>query len=420
MIIAPAWLETSSLFPVLISDKPGNDTGIIVVVPSFDESGITDLLDSLRKCFPPSCKCEVLIIINAPGNAPSDTLDRNRETFEEIGIWTSNHRESFLKVYVADLGQPGIKGWGVGLARKAGMDEAAKRFLTINRPDGVIASMDADCTVSRNYFIALEKELLNKKNRSGCSIFFEHPIKGNDFPDEVYRAVYQYELHLRYYFQALKYSGFPNVYHTVGSSMAVKTSSYIKAGGMNRNQAGEDFYFIQKVVSAGGFFSLNSTSVFPSSRISNRVPFGTGVVVRKIISNPDNELVTYNPLSFKDLKYFFERIGFFSDCSKEELVSQFEVFPESIRRFLTTNIWEEKITEIRSNTSGPETFKKRFFDWFNMFRVVKYLNYAHEEIFKKVPVSKAAKEILYLMGLDLSEAASKGYLEYFRSLEREG
>ena len=419
MSIAPAWLETSSLFPVFISDKPGDDTGIIVVIPSFDEPGITDLLDSFLKCNPSECKCEVLIIINAPQNAHSDSLERNRETFNKVVNWININKESFFKVYVADLGQPKIKRWGVGLARRAGMDEAAKRFLSLNNPDGVIASMDADCTVSRNYFTALENELLNSKKRNGCSIYFEHPINGTQLPESFYKAVYQYELHLRYYYQALKYTGFPNVYHTVGSSFAVKTSTYVKAGGMNRNQAGEDFYFIQKVVSTGGYFSLNSATVFPSSRISDRVPFGTGVVVGKMILNNESELLTYNPIAFIDLKLFFEKTEFFFRCPVNELIPYFDILPKSIRGFLTVDLWVEKILEIRSNTSGSEAFSKRFFNWFNMFRIVKYLNYSHETMFEKVPVNTAAKEILVLLGRGLVKTDKAGLLEYFRSLEKE-
>jgi len=42
---------------------------------------------------------------------------------------------------------------------------------------------------------------------------------------------------------------------------------------MNRKQAGEDFYFIQKLMPLGGYFALNSTAIYPSPRESSRVPF---------------------------------------------------------------------------------------------------------------------------------------------------
>ena len=53
------------------------------------------------------------------------------------------------------VGMPPVSKWGVGLARKTGMDEAVRRFNSINRPDGVILNIDADCTVDSNYFIEI-------------------------------------------------------------------------------------------------------------------------------------------------------------------------------------------------------------------------------------------------------------------------
>ena len=87
--------------------------------------------------------------------------------------------------------------------------------------------------------------------------------------------------------------------------MAVKALPYVKAGGMNRKQAGEDFYFIQKLVPAGGYFSLNSTTVYPSPRASFRVPFGTGASIGKLTEQMNVRLLTYNLQAFNELRSFF-------------------------------------------------------------------------------------------------------------------
>ena len=237
MGFASSWLESGTLFPVFINEAPDKDTGIIVVVPAFDESCIIELLDSLLLCKMPESKTEVIIIINAPLNASAESLKNNLKAINEIKIWKNKNQKCFFRLFAINLGQPAIKRWGVGLARKAGMDEAAKRFSIIDRPDGVIVNLDADCTVRNNYFVTLENELLKRKDRKGCSIYFEHPVSGDRYPENVYNSVYQYELHLRYYYQALAYTGYPNVFHTVGSSIAVKCLSYIK-GWRNESQAG--------------------------------------------------------------------------------------------------------------------------------------------------------------------------------------
>ena len=66
MGFASAWLEARALFPEIIEEAPDKQTGIIVVVPSFDEPGIGRLLDSLASCSEPECKVEVIIVVNAP------------------------------------------------------------------------------------------------------------------------------------------------------------------------------------------------------------------------------------------------------------------------------------------------------------------------------------------------------------------
>lgn len=418
MGFASSWLGSGSLFPELIIEAPDKETGIIVVVPAFDEPFITEMLDSLALCQPPSCKTEVIIGINAPLSASAESLKNNLKTINGIEGWEKKNQQCFFRTFTINLGQPGLKGWGVGLARKSVMDEALRRFNCIERPDGVIVNLDADCTVQNNYFVSLENELLKKKEKKGCSIYFEHPVSGDKFNQSIYDSVWQYELHLRYYFQALSFTGFPNVFHTVGSSIAVKCMAYVKVGGMNRKQAGEDFYFVQKLIPAGGYFSLNSTSVYPSPRVSGRVPFGTGAAVGKMVKENSNKLLTYNPLAFKDLYMFFEYIHKIFENSNEDLLLLFYDFPESIKLLLEEQDWIFKIAEIKNNTSGYNSFRKRFFEWFNMFKVVKYLNFIHNSTYKRVPVEFAAEELLRYKNTDPAIAQKDGLLEFYRSLER--
>ena len=195
-------------------------------------------------------------------------------------------------------------------------------------------------------------------------------------------------------FRDLLFSGFPYVFHTVGSATGVKALPYIKAGGMNRKQAGEDFYFIQKLVPAGGYFSLNSTVVYPSPRPSFRVPFGTGASITRLTDSGEPFLLTYNILAFKELKIFFpygRRLLLITGL--EEFTLFYKSLPAGIKSFIEEEELYEKMTEIKNNTSGFQSFMKRFFGWFNMFRIVKYLNYVHSGIFDKKSVLVAASEL---------------------------
>ncbi|MCK7522650.1 MAG: hypothetical protein MZV64_35680 [Ignavibacteriales bacterium] len=76
------------------------------------------------------------------------------------------------------------------------------------------------------------------------------------------------------------------------------------------------------------------------------------------------------------------------------------------------------IEEIRNNTSGLAGFRKRFFEWFNMFRIVKYMNSVHPEPFRKVPSDEAAREILSMTGHVNIPIEKMELLAYLRDIER--
>jgi len=417
MGFASGYLKKRALFPELIKEAPSENTGIVVVVPSFDEPEITLLLDSLAICDKPECGVEVIIVVNAPAGASRENLLNNLESIIKIESWKKEHPGCFFNVFVIDVTSVELEGWGVGLARKTGMDEALRRFSALSRPEGIILNLDADCKVKANYFTAVYNGMINRKDRSACSIYFEHPISGDKFSGSVYKAIVQYELHLRYYFQGVKFTGFPYVHHTIGSAIAVKAFSYMKVGGMNRRLAGEDFYFIQKLVPSGGFFNLNTTTVFPSPRSSFRVPFGTGPVISRLTRTNDDIMLTYNIEAFRDLKFLFSLIDKIFLTDYDDPGFFFIDLPEGLKQFIAIDEWIEKIREIKRNTSGIQSFRKRFFGWFNMFKIVKYLNSVHIQLMEKKPVNQCAYELLIATGKDFKSKNSSELLGYFRSLE---
>ena len=417
MGFASAYLEERTLFSQQIKEVPDGNTGIIVVVPAYNEPEITRLVDSLSKCRKPQCKVEVIIVINAPEDAPGENIENNKKTLKDIESWRRQNANCFFRLFTFIAENHSIKGWGVGLARKTGMDEAVRRFNSINRPDGVILNLDADCTVDQNYFQSVNNEFLNRNDRTACSIYFEHPLSSGIYDEKIIRFITFYELHLRYYYQGLAYSGFPYVFHTVGSAIAVKALSYVKAGGMNRRQAGEDFYFIQKLVPAGGYFNLNSTTVYPSPRVSSRVPFGTGASITKMNSEGSSTLFTYNIKAFGELRTFFNMIDVFFECS--DLNDCYKLIPYGLKSFIDESELSDKILELKNNTSGLSSFKKRFFGWFNMFKIVKYLNFVHKDLFEKVPVEIAAYELLEITGIRFESKKPLDLLMYYRQMEKE-
>ncbi len=417
MGFASAWLKDRALFPELINDAPSPDTGIIVVVPAFDEPEISGLLDSLALCREPDCRVEVIIIVNAPAGASEESLNNNIKSILSSETWKKEHPECFFNLHIIDGPLLWSSGWTVGIARKTGMDEAVRRFDRINKPDGIILNLDADCKVKNNYFTAVYYEMYDRKDRSACSIYFEHPVSGNEFPEEIYRSIILYELHLRYYLQGLAFSGFPWVHHTVGSAIAVKALAYIKSGGMNRKMAGEDFYFIQKLLPAGGFFNLNQTTVYPSPRSSARVPFGTGSTISRLTQGNNGALLTYNFDAFIELKSLFSLVDKIFLCDNNDPEFFYYELPQGIMQFMDVMEWTSKIREIKGNTSAIQSFRKRFFGWFNLFKIVKYLNSIHNSFMLKKPVEECASELLFAIGSDFKGDDPAQLLSYYRSLE---
>ena len=413
MGFASAWLDKRTLFPRLIGTKPDKNTGIIIVVPAYNEPVITSLLNSLSRCESPECKSEVVVVVNAPPDADNEALRINEKCINDIELW-KDQNSSFFNLHAVSTGKSAAREWGVGMARKAGMDEALRRFDDIGNPFGIIVSLDADCTVDENYFTSLENDFLNQNKKMACSIAFAHDLTGDN---NAVNSIIQYELHLRYYIQSLNFAGFPYAFNTVGSAMAVRALQYLKCGGMNRRQAGEDFYFIQKLVEMGGYFSLNSTIVHPSSRQSDRVPFGTGATLGKLAEGNEEIFTTYNPDAFEELRTLFSSAGYLWHYSKDDLVTFFNKLPAGLRQFMKEDEFIEKISEIQRNTSDEKSFRKRFFVWFNMFRIVKYLNYVHLSLFIKQPVVVAAMKMLNLQGTNDVPQNSMDLLNYYRKLE---
>ncbi len=418
MGFASSYLANKTLIDTLFADIPSKDTELIIIIPAFNEPGIIYTLNSLLKCKKPPCIVEVIILVNAPAKATVEQMEQNNNTIGELTAWKQENRNTSFNLLFYNAGVQDNQYWGVGMARKMAMDEALRRFDNINNPEGLIISLDADCTVSENYLEELYYQLYKRKDHRACSIYFEHPLTG-DLPVTTYEAIAQYELHMRYYYQALKYTGYPWVHQTMGSAMAVKAEAYAKAGGMSKRQGAEDFYFIQKLVPGGGYFYLNTATVMPSPRISCRVPFGTGPVIAKIIESDDVAFMTYDIQGFIYLKDFFDIVMLLFDADMNTAKKIIANLHDGLQEFLVENEWIEKISEIKNNTASKDTFRKRFFNWFNMFRIVKYMNFIHSQHYlKKIPVGKAAADLLEITGKTALTGNVCELLNMYRDMER--
>jgi len=414
---ASSYLSKHKVLKPTIPLPPSEKTGFIIVIPVLCEPGITEVLDSLWACARPKKETEVILVVNAPGNAPAEIHDCNIRTLDLAGEWINKHQDPSLRFFVMNELLPS-KDAGVGMARKKGMDEAVCRFNQAGNSSGYIISLDADSRCDPDYLTAIEETITNRPDIRGFDIYFEHPVSGTAFPQNVYNGIIQYELHLRYVNLYLKYTGFPYAHHTVGSCFGVRADIYAAQGGMNKRKGGEDFYFLHKVIPLGNFVDINTTRVVPSPRESFRVPFGTGPAISKYLET-EAEVLTYDPGAFRALKQYFRLLPQFYKAGDRESTTLTDPLHASIREFLKINFFLAAIDEINNNSGSAETFCNRFFRWFDAFRIVKYLNFSAREFFPKQAVTKAASQLLRDLGYTTPvDKEALSLLRRFRTIEK--
>ena len=355
-----AYFKKFSFRGPLIDRAPDANLGIVVVIPCYNEPDIESAIYSLNQAEEPGCSVEVIVVVNQAESADQTVKLQNLNSLEKLDsiaceTWFALHS-------LPELSLPD-KHAGVGLSRKIGMDEALRRYSALSK-NGVVACFDADSKVDENYFIELEAVF--KQNVSGCNIYFEHDLNGPDVI--VNEAITDYELFLRYYNLAINYADLPYGYFTVGSSMAVTCETYIRVGGMNKRKAGEDFYFLHKVIQLGNFKEVTSTTVFPSSRVSDRVPFGTGKAIKSRLESGAEHLETYPLDGFTQLKEFGRKIR----------VYDLNNWPDDVKRFLPGN-FKDRLSKIRSTNRSPEKYVSGAFQLFNAFQALKFLHFKRDQ-----------------------------------------
>lgn len=143
---------------------------------------------------------------------------------------------------------------------------------------------------------------------------------------------------------------------------------------MNKRQAGEDFWFMRKILPAGGFFHNNISGVFASARVSTRVPFGTGRSVLEIISSTGETMDLPDITAFDDLKKLWD--GAYSLYKKDsrEIGHFYEQLPYNIKEFTATEKFIGSVLNVSANTASPASFARRYFITFDLLYGIRYLN----------------------------------------------
>ncbi|HCE42473.1 MAG TPA: hypothetical protein DET40_02875 [Lentisphaeria bacterium] len=386
-----------------------------IVIPAFSEfQHLPPTLKSLSENHP--AILDETMIITVVNNPPADSAgpDKLRENAEMLDLMRNSQFpcQDRLQLFWIDASSHGHEinpKEGVGAARKIGMD-AALEFLDFERGAPLIISLDADTLVERNYLEAINEYFMSNAGIAGAAIEFAH--QPGSTPEED-AAITRYELFMRYYVEGLQISQSPYAYHVLGSAMAFRAEEYVRAGGMRKRNGGEDFYFMQALRKIGEVGEIRGTTVFPSSRPSDRVPFGTGPRISQILEG-GKELKFYNPCIFLLLKKLFSAI---KSVDVKDPCAAFNGLDGETGKFLAENNFFHEWEKILKNTPNDKMkIQWAFHTWFDAFRTLKFVH-SCEDRYPELGLMEAYARLFDMAGKPLPETikpSEKALLEFMR------
>ena len=369
-------------------------TGAIVIPSLAERVNLAATLGSLA-ANPPELleRFLVVVVVNNRADASADYKADNVATLDSLA---SVHAQGTpLHLAWVDAAQDGrelpVKGGGVGMARKIGLDLTLQR-LAHDRRDPILVSLDADTLVLPNYLETIVAHF-EKSTAGGMVIPFRH--QHGDSPAQQ-AAIDRYELFLRTYVLGLRHAGSPYAFHTVGSALACRASAYVKMGGMNVRAAGEDFYFLQQLHRITGVEQMHGTVVFPSCRPSDRVPFGTGRSMARLLSREEGAVLFYRPECFTILQKWLATALDNRDRNGKEVLALGAAISPHLGRYLAAIRLEQVWDRLRHTHREECAFARAFHEWFDGLKTMKLIHHLSEACYPRCEPEKSVPGLLEL------------------------
>lgn len=358
---------------------PTADLRSVVVIPVLAESDrlfntLGDLAANGRDALAQSL---ILCVVNnrAPEMAAEGDCEDNQQTLARLPQFAAEHPHMALGwIDAASPGHTLGPKEGVGLARKIGLDWGLQVLQEQGHEQAPLVCLDADTRVNPDYLAGIHR-FFAEPHRWAAVVDYAHPVAAND--DET-RAILAYEFFLRYQELALHYAGSPYHYPAIGSTMMCTGAAYVAAGGMNRRQAGEDFYFLQQLAKTGHVDRIWDTAVYPASRPSHRVPFGTGRKVGAYEHDPDDAFLIYHPATYDVIR---DWLAMAQSRLNEDGATLLEA-AAAINRELGVFLDEQRFTTAWDRMQQQATTTARrlrnFHEWFDAFRTLKLTHHLRD------------------------------------------
>ncbi|MFI5236413.1 MAG: glycosyltransferase [Ignavibacteriales bacterium] len=387
--------------------SPVHGIEMVIVIPAIGEyENIKRLLLSLAECDQDYLKKSLIVfVINHNSESGQQIKDDNFKSIELLQkIISQANQDEFtnkilsagIRIGMIDAASDGkefkSEKNGVGLARKIGMDSSLQVFDYSLPSKKIIVSLDADCIVDKNYLSAIHSSF-NELNLSAATLEFEHNLSEEGINKS---AILSYEIYLRHYVCGLLFAGSSYSFHSIGSIMAFDHEAYIKLGGMNKRQAAEDFYFLQKLTKVFKIHRISSTTVHPSARESWRVPFGTGRSIADFNTN-GKQIMLYDSDVYIILKDWLTLFNSDMALHPDILLKEVKKIHKELFNFLEEKDFAKDWNRILDNCKTEKQLIYQRQNWFDGFKTLKLIHHLRDTTFPMLNIHDGVEKFFNLV-----------------------
>lgn len=356
-----------------------NQRKILIAIPCMNEIDfIKDTISSIRNQSYKNFK--LFICVNQPEKYHlfdefKPIIESNLKT-----IQLANEIQDF-EVHLIDKSTKGNgwddKSYGVGWARKLLFDAVSKDA----KIDDIVVSLDADTVFKENYFQSLIDNFNSFPLATALSVPYFHRLSGDNMLDS---CMLRYEIYIRYYLINLFRISSPYAFTALGSAIAFPFGAYQKIRGLAPKFSGEDFYLLQKLRKSGRIIQWNSEAVYPATRYSDRVFFGTGPALIKGKTGDWSSYPIYDFQFFDQIHDVYSKLPALFYANQSTLIDE---FIQSGFNSEPAVFWED----LRKNNPEIKRFIHAFHVKFDGLRILQFLRLFH---FKQKLHNHSEEEIL--------------------------
>lgn len=343
-----------------------------LLVPAYKES--PDFLDQILPH-----NALLILVVNRPPDDSDCAWAQLIQRSLPSPVWRHAHLSLHHRVGNSDLllvdrclaGAAIPNKQGVGLARKIAADIACQLLSEGKLGSTWLACTDADAVLPADYWEGL---MYQPEGAVACLFPFHHSRDS-----DTATAIRHYELHMLYYVAGLRFAGSPYAWPTIGSCIAMDANAYAQVRGYPKKSGGEDFYLLNKLAKIGGIRHANKPQITLSARLSDRVPFGTGPALQKILRlNDARDFCSYHPESFSYLKAVLA--GLRQASLVNTAIAPAEIAAaQQLEPAWLVDLWQDfgcndAIARARNNSRSAEQTQRQLMTWFDSFRSLKLIH----------------------------------------------